>query len=108
MRWMNLDDEESDEYGTHATVLDWAQERPILAVVAVLLVWLTFIIALNTVYGLFLSLGWGCPGPQRPGHSGDGSAPFGGRSTPRAGDYLLGRCRLRKGSEDHAWNRQVC
>jgi hypothetical protein len=54
MRWMNLDDEESDEYGTHATVLDWAQERPILAGVAVLLVWLTFIIALNTVYGLFL------------------------------------------------------
>jgi hypothetical protein len=54
MRWMNLDDDESDEYGTHATVLDWAQERPILAVVAVLLVWLTFIIALNTVYGLFL------------------------------------------------------
>jgi hypothetical protein len=55
MRWIvDLDDEESDEYGARATVLDWAQERPVLAVVMVLLVWLTFIIALNTVYGLFL------------------------------------------------------
>ena len=35
MRWMDLDDEEVDEYGGHATVLDWAQERPLLAVVMV-------------------------------------------------------------------------
>ncbi|HWH66771.1 MAG TPA: hypothetical protein VNS99_11750 [Gaiellales bacterium] len=51
---MDLDDEEVDEYGGHATVLDWAQERPLLAVVMVVVVWLAFIVALNTVYGLFL------------------------------------------------------
>jgi hypothetical protein len=54
MRWMDLDDEEVDEYGGRATVLDWAQQRPLVAVVMVLVVWLAFIFVLNTVYGLFL------------------------------------------------------
>jgi len=35
-------------------VLDWAQQRPLAAVVMVLVVWLAFIFVLNTVYGLFL------------------------------------------------------
>ena len=54
MRWMDLDDEELDEFGGRATVLDWAQQRPLTAVVMVLVVWLAFIFVLNTVYGLFL------------------------------------------------------
>lgn len=54
MRWMDLDDEEVEEYGGRATVLDWAQQRPLTAVVMVLVVWLAFIFVLNTVYGLFL------------------------------------------------------
>jgi len=54
MRWMDLDDEEGDEYGGLATVLVWAQQRPLTAVVMVLVVWLAFIFVLNTVYGLFL------------------------------------------------------
>ena len=45
MRWMDLDDEEVDEYGGRATVLDWAQQRPLTAVVMVLVVWLAFIFA---------------------------------------------------------------
>jgi hypothetical protein len=53
MRWMDFDDEESEEYGS-AGVLDWAQDRPMVAVCMVLLVWITFIVALTTVYGLFL------------------------------------------------------
>ncbi len=54
MRWMDFDDEESEEYGSRATVLDWAQDRPMLAVCMVLLVWIAFIVMLTTVYGLFL------------------------------------------------------
>ncbi|HET6847675.1 MAG TPA: hypothetical protein VFH74_02380 [Gaiellales bacterium] len=54
MRWFDVGEEESDEYGESARVLEWAQERPVLAVCCVLLVWLSFIIALNTVYSLFL------------------------------------------------------
>jgi hypothetical protein len=54
MRWMDFDDEESEEYGSHAGVLDWAQDRPMVAVCMVLLVWMAFIVALTTVYGLFL------------------------------------------------------
>jgi hypothetical protein len=54
MRWMDLDDEEVDEYDGPATVLDWAQERPLVAVVMVVVAWLAFIVVLNTVYGLFL------------------------------------------------------
>ena len=46
--------EEVDEYGGRATVLDWAQQRPLTAIVMVLVVWLAFIFLLNTVYGLFL------------------------------------------------------
>jgi hypothetical protein len=45
---------ESEEYGSRAGVLDWAQERPMVAVCMVLLVWMAFIVALTTVYGLFL------------------------------------------------------
>ena len=51
---MDLDDEEADEYGGRATVLDWAQERPFLAVAMVATAWLALIIVLNTVYGLLL------------------------------------------------------
>ena len=50
---MDFEDDESDEWGS-ATVLEWAQERPLLAVCMVLLVWVAFIVALTTVYGLFL------------------------------------------------------
>ena len=53
MRWFDVGDEEA-EYGDTARVLEWAQERPVMAVCCVLLVWLSFIIALNTVYSLFL------------------------------------------------------
>ena len=53
MRWFDVGDEES-EYGDNARVLEWAQERPVMTVCCVLLVWLSFIIALNTVYSLFL------------------------------------------------------
>jgi hypothetical protein len=51
---MDFNDEEADEYGGHATVLDWAQQRPLVAVSMVLVAWIAFIIALNTVYSLFL------------------------------------------------------
>ena len=54
MQWMDLDDEEADEYGGRATVLDWAQERPLMAVAMVAFIWLAFIIVLNTIYGLLL------------------------------------------------------
>jgi hypothetical protein len=54
MRWFDVNDEESDEYGGNATVLDWAQERPIAAVACVLVGWVTFIVVLNTIYSLFL------------------------------------------------------
>ena len=53
MGWMDFEDDESDEWG-QATVLDWAQERPLLAAVMVLLGWVAFIVALTTVYSLFL------------------------------------------------------
>ena len=53
MRWMDFDDEESEEYGSTG-VLDWAQERPMVAVCMLLLVWMAFLVALTTVYGLFL------------------------------------------------------
>jgi hypothetical protein len=54
MRWMDFNDEEADEFGGNASVLEWAQQRPLLAVSMVLVAWVAFIVILNTVYSLFL------------------------------------------------------
>ena len=49
MRWMDFNDEEADEYGGNASVLEWAQQRPLLAVGIVLVAWMAFIFILNTI-----------------------------------------------------------
>jgi hypothetical protein len=54
MRWLEIDDDEAAEYGYRAGVLEWAQQRPIVAVCSVLLVWMVFVVLLSTVYGLLL------------------------------------------------------
>ena len=51
MQFLDLEDEEADEYGGRPTVLDWAQERPLTAVLMVAAAWLALIIVLNTIYG---------------------------------------------------------
>jgi hypothetical protein len=54
MRWLEIDDDEAAEYGRSAGVLEWAQQRPLVAVCMVLLVWMVFVVLLTTVYGLLL------------------------------------------------------
>jgi hypothetical protein len=55
MQFIDLDDEESDEYGGRPTALDWAQERPVVAVLMVAAAWLSLIVVLNAIYGLLLA-----------------------------------------------------
>jgi hypothetical protein len=54
MRWLEIDDNEAAEYGDRAGVLEWAQQRPMVAVCMVLVVWLAFVVLLTTVYGLLV------------------------------------------------------
>jgi hypothetical protein len=54
MRWLDIDDDEAAEYGERAGVLEWAQQRPLVAICMVLLLWMTFVVLLTTIYGLFL------------------------------------------------------
>lgn len=54
MRWLEIDDDEAAEYGQRAGVLEWAQQRPLVAVCTVLLMWMVVVVFLTTVYGLLL------------------------------------------------------
>jgi hypothetical protein len=53
MRWTGGFRGEPDEYG-HADVLDWAAERPVLAVTGVLVCWVMIVFAVATAYGALL------------------------------------------------------
>jgi hypothetical protein len=53
MRWSGGTDEEEYEYG-RSTVLERAEERPVLAVGLVVIAWALVVFALATVYGMLI------------------------------------------------------
>ena len=52
-RWIELGDDDG-EFGGHASVLEWAEDRPMVAAALLVATWVAVIIALTTAYGWLL------------------------------------------------------
>ena len=52
-RWMDFG-ESDGEFDGHASVLEWAEDRPLVAAALMVAAWVAVIIALTTAYGWLL------------------------------------------------------
>ena len=53
-RWMEFGDDDGEFGSGHASVLEWAEDRPLIAAALMVAAWVAVIIALTTAYGWLL------------------------------------------------------